>query len=225
MDVSQDGVQHWQVGTLDILRMTLGPAMTNAYLLARTGSDTAVVVDPAWDGEKIAAEAERHGWRISFIWLTHAHFDHFGGAAGLDAASPSPIPVALHPADQSLWRFSGGASLFGVEAFDPGPEPEIPWEHGQVLHLDGHTFEVRHTPGHTPGHVILVERQLGVTFCGDLIFRDGVGRVDLPGGSWDTLLQSIQQEILSLPDDMRLFPGHGPDTTVGRERAHNPWLS
>lgn len=225
MDLSQDGVRRWQVDTLDIVGMSLGPAMTNTYLLGSTGGDTAVVVDPAWDGERIAAEAERQGWRISFIWLTHAHFDHFGGSAGLDAASPNPIPVALHPADQPLWRFNGGASLFGVEGFDPGPEPEIPFEHGQMLRLDDHIFEVRHTPGHTPGHVILVERRLGVTFCGDLIFMDGVGRVDLPGGSWETLLNSIHQEVLTLPDDMRLFPGHGPDTTVGRERAHNPWLS
>lgn len=209
---------------LEIVCFTLGPAQTNAYLLGEPESGTAVVVDPAWDGERIYQAAAERGWRIIALWLTHAHFDHFGGAAGIDAASPSPIPVALHPDDQPLWRLNGGASLFGLGDFDPGPEPEIPLLPGMQLHLGGESFEVRHTPGHTPGHVILVSRDRSYVFCGDLIFAGSVGRVDLPGGDWQTLLESIQREILSLPDETRLLPGHGPETNVGRERLKNPFL-
>jgi hydroxyacylglutathione hydrolase len=94
-----------------------------------------------------------------------------------------------------------------------------------IVHLGEHAFEVRHTPGHSPGHVIFVTRSSGLVFCGDLIFQGGVGRTDLPGGDWGTLLRSIQQEILTLPDDTRLLSGHGAETTVGVERRFNPFLS
>jgi glyoxylase-like metal-dependent hydrolase (beta-lactamase superfamily II) len=203
--------------------MVLGPVQTNAYLVGDPATSEAVVIDPAWDGAAILQEAQRRGWRIIQIWLTHAHFDHFGGAAAV--ADGSRAPVALHPQDQPLWRFSGGAPLFGFPQFDPGPEPTISLQHGMILRLGDHEFEVRHTPGHTPGHVIFVSRKEGLAFCGDLIFQAGVGRTDLPGGDWDALLRSIQQEILSLPDETQLLSGHGPETTVGAERRLNPFLA
>jgi hydroxyacylglutathione hydrolase len=209
--------------SLEIVRFTQGPAQTNAYLMGEAGG-TAVVVDPAWDGEQIVEAAQDRGWRITNIWLTHAHFDHFGGAAGIDAANPNRVPVALHPEDQPLWRMNGGAGFFGVTEFDPGPEPEIPLLHGMALHLGPHVFEVRHTPGHTPGHVVLLCRDQGLMLCGDLIFQGSVGRFDLPGGDGEVLLQSITREVLSLPDNVRLLPGHGPETSVGRERRENPFL-
>ena len=208
---------------LEIVRFTQGPAMTNAYLIGEAGG-TAVVVDPAWDGEQIVRAADERGWRITNIWLTHAHFDHFGGAAGIDAANPSRVPVALHPDDQPLWRLNGGAAVFGVTDFDPGPEPEIPLLHGMTLHLGQHTFEVRHTPGHTPGHVVLLNRDQALMLSGDLIFQGSIGRSDLPGGDGEVLLASIEREVLSLSDDVRLLPGHGPKTSVGRERRANPFL-
>ena len=181
---------------LQIFSFQLGPASTNAYLVGEPASNTAVVIDPAWDGERILAKAESVGWRITNLWLTHAHFDHFGGAAA-----------------------------FGIHGFDPGPEPTIPLEHGMQLRLGEHTFEVRHTPGHTPGHVAFLLREAGIQFCGDLIFLGSVGRTDLPGGDTQVLLNSIQQEVLSLPDEVRLLSGHGPETTVGRERRSNPFLT
>lgn len=209
---------------LAIVAFTLGPASTNAYLVADPASGTAVVIDPAWDGKRIATAATQRGWRISHIWLTHAHFDHFGGAGAIADAPEAPIPVALHPDDHSLWRMGGGAHAFGLPGFDPGPEPTIYLEHGMQLKLGEHRLEVRHTPGHTPGHVIFRHGSGALAFCGDLIFRGSVGRTDFPGGSMDLLLESIHREILSLPDEAQLFPGHGPVTTVETERKANPFL-
>jgi glyoxylase-like metal-dependent hydrolase (beta-lactamase superfamily II) len=209
---------------LIVVSHELGPAMTNAFLVADGVSGTAVAVDPAWDGAFLAAEAERRGWRVTDIWITHAHFDHFGGAAQLSDRAAAPLPVALHPEDYPLWKALGGAPWFGFPDFDPGPEPTIELSHGMVLRLGRWEVEVRHAPGHTPGHVLFVVHQAGVAFCGDVIFESGVGRVDLPGGDWQTLSQSIQQQVLTLPDETKLFPGHGGTTTVGRERSTNPFL-
>lgn len=212
-------------GSIEIASFALGPALTNAYLVADPSSGEAVVIDPAWQGEVILNGAEQHGWRIAQIWLTHAHFDHFGGAAAVANGLQAQIPVALHPADHSLWRMSGGAAVFGFEEMDPGPEPTIDLDHGMQLNLGKVEFEVRYTPGHTPGHVIFVVREAKTVFCGDLVFQGSVGRTDLPGGDTEVLLKSIRDEILTLPDDFRLLSGHGPGTTIGRERQSNPFLA
>ncbi len=208
--------------TLSVVSFVLGPVGTNAYLVADAASGEAAVIDPAWDGQVIVEEARRRGWRLVGIWLTHAHFDHFGGAAAV--AEAFNVPVGLHPDDQTLWRFNGGAALFGFPQFDPGPEPTLALTHGMALRLGRHVLEVRHTPGHSPGHVIFVAHDGGPTFCGDLIFQSGVGRTDLPGGDWPTLLSSIQREIFTLPEGTQLLSGHGPATTVAEERRWNPFL-
>lgn len=208
---------------LEIVPFTLGPAMTNAYLVADSETKEAAVIDPAWDGEVILAEAQKRGWRIAHLWYTHAHFDHIGGAGAIaDALNPLPL-VALHPADHVLWRAEGGAPMFGYK-IDPGPEPTIDLQHGQTLKLGSIEFEVRYTPGHTPGLCIFYVASEGVCFCGDLIFRDSVGRTDLPGGDWETLLKSIHEQVFTLPDETRLLSGHGPETTVGKEKQYNPYL-
>jgi hydroxyacylglutathione hydrolase len=208
---------------LEIVRFELGPVMTNVYLIADPQTGDAVVIDPADDGEVIVAEAQEHRWRIGSIWLTHAHFDHLAGAGSVaDRLSPPP-PVALHALDYPLWRMEGGAPFFGMH-IDPGPEPTVSLEHGQQLHLGRNLLEVRHTPGHTPGHVIFYCPAAGVAFCGDVIFQMGIGRTDLPGGDYDMLIHSIQTQILTLPDETRLLSGHGPETTVGLERRMNPFL-
>ena len=223
---------------LEIVSFTLGPAQTNAYLVADSETKDAAVIDPAWDGHLILDAAQKRGWRIAHLWYTHAHFDHIGGAAAIaDALNPLPL-VALHPNDHVLWRAGGGGAMFGFD-IDPGPEPTIDFVHGQILRLGSVEFEVRFTPGHTVGHCILYvanpdphaersdpisERSRSLCFCGDLIFAGSVGRTDFPGGSWETLVKSIKEQIYTLPDTTRLLSGHGPETTVGEEKMNNPFV-
>jgi len=223
---------------LEIVSFTLGPAQTNAYLVADPETKEAAVIDPAWDGHVILAEAQKRGWRIAHLWYTHAHFDHIGGAGAIaDALNPLPL-VALHPNDHVLWRAGGGGAIFGFD-IDPGPEPTIDFVQGQILRLGSVEFEVRFTPGHTPGHCILYvadiraerseptggrSRSAGVCFCGDLIFAGSVGRTDLPGGNWEQLVESIKTQVFNMPDATRLLSGHGPETTVGNEKRGNPFV-
>lgn len=221
---------------LEIVTFTLGPVQTNAYLVADSETKEAAVIDPAWDGHIILEAAQKRGWRIAHLWYTHAHFDHIGGAGAIaDALNPLPL-VALHPNDHVLWRAGGGGALFGFN-IDPGPEPTIDFVHGQILKLGSVEFEVRFTPGHTTGHCILYvadiraersdpngELSRSVCFCGDLIFAGSVGRTDFPGGSFAQLEKSIREQIYTLPDDIRLLSGHGPETTVGEEKRNNPFI-
>lgn len=209
---------------LEIITMVLGPVGTNAYLMGDTNTHEAVVVDPAWDGELILGEAKGHGWLIQQIWLTHAHFDHIGGIEGIvKGTSPAP-KIALHPADQPLYSAKGGAALFGMH-IGSTPEPTIWLKHGQSLTMGDRSFEVRHCPGHTPGHVVFYCAVEKVMYCGDVIFWGSIGRTDLPGGDYNTLMQSIYSQILTLPNETRLLSGHGGETTVGAERRDNPFLS
>lgn len=210
--------------TLEIIQLPLGMTMTNAFLVGEVESKQAVVIDPGFEGEKIAAQAESRDWQINAIWLTHAHFDHIGGVGSLIAALGRPLDIAMHPEDEPLWQARGGAGLFGIEGVDPGPKPTITLAHGQNLALGAHTFEVRHTPGHTPGHVVFYAVGQATLFCGDVIFRNSIGRTDLPGGDFNTLITSIRTQVFTLPDDTLLLNGHGPETTVGYEKIHNPFL-
>jgi hydroxyacylglutathione hydrolase len=213
---------------LSIKTMVLGPAETNAYLIADTEANEAVVVDPAWDGHLIQAEARKYGWNIHQVWVTHAHFDHIGGISGI-LAPPTPgsdrliIPIGLHPSDFPLWQMQGGAPLFGFQ-IDLGFEPTLWLAHDQALSVGKYSFQVRHAPGHTPGHVIFYCPTEKITFTGDVIFKNSIGRTDLPGGSYNQLIDSIHQQVLVLPDDVRLLSGHGPDTKVGAEKRNNPFL-
>lgn len=208
---------------LEIVRFVLGPVATNAYLLADAVSGEAVVIDPAWDGGIIMAEAQKRGWQINQLWYTHAHFDHFGGAAEI-ARDLQPAPeVALHPADLPLWEAQGGAPAFGFK-LDPGPVPGVDLSKKRLLSVGAFRFNVRHAPGHTPGLCIFYCAEAGVLCSGDLIFRRGVGRTDLPGGEESVLLTSIQHQVYTLPDETRILSGHGEETTVGEEKCENPFV-
>jgi hydroxyacylglutathione hydrolase len=208
---------------LAILTYPLGIVRTNTYLVADTVTHEAVVIDPADEGKFLVMEAQKHGWHIDRIWLTHAHFDHLAGVAGIiNNQVPTPS-IAMHSADFPLWQLQGGAGLFGMK-IDPGPKPDIHLQHNQQLNIGTYLFEVRHCPGHTPGHVIFYCSVEKVVFCGDVIFSGSIGRTDLPGGDMDTLLGSIRMQLFSLPDETKLLPGHEGATTVGRERKYNPFL-
>jgi hydroxyacylglutathione hydrolase len=209
---------------INIVTLQLGPVMTNAYLVSDPETSEAVVIDPAWDGHIIVENAKKRNWEIKQIWVTHAHFDHFGGAGTIVKMLDNPPVVALHPHDKVLWTARGGAPFFGVR-FETNTKPNLKLSHGQGLTLGSNTVEIRHAPGHTKGHVMFYFKDEGFLFSGDVIFSGSVGRTDLPGGSWKTLLHSIETQVLTLPDDVRILPGHGPETTVGRERKYNPFLT
>jgi len=202
---------------LEIVTLILGYVQTNAYLVGDTEAKEAVVIDPAWDGDVIVEEARKRGWKITQVWVTHAHFDHFGGLAAVMRGCKPPPEVALHPHDIPWWQMQGGAALFEI-SIDPTELPKVDLTHQQVLRLGKYAFEVRHAPGHTPGHVIFYCASEKLAFCGDVIFRDGIGRTDLPGGDYETLMTSIREQVFSLPEETRLLSGHGPETSVGDEK-------
>lgn len=201
-----------------VLCYVLGPLENNTYLLADPESREAALIDPSYDVETALADARKRDLRISLVLLTHAHFDHIAGVAEVGAA-----PIALHPADLSLYKQGGDAAKFGLP-FKSGPEPSRMLSDGQKLLIGAVEVEVHHTPGHSPGHVIFVCPAAGAAFCGDLIFAGSVGRTDLPGGNAAQLMGSIRREILTLPPGTSLLPGHGPATTVAEEIDSNPFL-
>ncbi len=210
--------------SLSIVPMVLGPFQTNTYLVADPESRVAAVIDPAWGGGEIAREAQRREWRITDVWLTHAHIDHIAGVRGV-AKDLDPAPrIAMHPLDRPLWQQSGGTGWFGLPSVDVGPPPAFELKDGMHLSLGAFTFEVRHSPGHSPGHVMFYCAEQACLFSGDLLFAGGVGRTDLQGGDWETLLTSIRERAFNLPDEVQVLPGHGPSTTIGWERRTNPFL-
>ena len=211
---------------LRTLCLTLGPLPNNVYLLGDDESGDAVVIDPSFESQNVLEEARRQGWTIRQIWLTHAHFDHIAGTAEIAAAFDPHLPVGLHPADQAWYDSGGGADLFDLSIHKP-PAPSIYFENGMVLGLSPEgppVVSVRYAPGHSQGHVMFYCQALGSLFCGDVIFKGGIGRYDLSGGDFERLVTSIQKQVFSLPDDTRLLPGHGPESTVGCERLNNPFL-
>jgi len=209
---------------LDILTYPLGPLNNNSYLLINRDSRQAVIVDPTFESHHILKAILDDGLILTQIWLTHAHFDHAAGAKLFSESRKPPLPIGLHPADLDLYRSGGGASVFGIHMITL-PEPGVFFEHGQLLSIGGEQVEVLHTPGHSPGHVVFYAPQAGAALTGDLIFQNSVGRTDLPGGSASQLLESIYRQILTLPPETRLLPGHGAATTVQEEIDNNPYLN
>jgi glyoxylase-like metal-dependent hydrolase (beta-lactamase superfamily II) len=204
-----------------VKRLVLGPVYTNCYFAACPQTRRAAVIDPGADAGEIVAQLAVRELTLDVVLLTHAHFDHIGAVA--DLLEVTRVPLAMHPGDLPLLKVDGGAPLFGM-SIRACPTPDVTLAHGQIVEVGTLRFEVRHTPGHTPGHVTFCEHTYQAAFDGDVLFQDGIGRTDFPGSSYDALMISIREQLLTLPDNTTLFPGHGPRTTVGRERAQNPFL-
>jgi hydroxyacylglutathione hydrolase len=190
----------------------LGPTQTNCYVV-RAGEDAreAVVVDPGYEGL-------RPDFDVKAILVTHCHWDHLGGIAALAEATEAPVYMPEREA----------AVLENPQAFYPGQpirpySPDVRLQGDEIFEVAGVTFETLSVPGHSPGHVAYATD--GAIFSGDVLFAGGVGRTDLPFGDWETLLQSIQALFERLSPDTVVYPGHGPDTTLGAERERNPFLA
>jgi hydroxyacylglutathione hydrolase len=209
------------VSDLEIVAIPNGQFAENCYLVADSGGREAVIIDPGEDVPRFLAELERRGWKLQAIWLTHGHIDHIMGVADVHAATGAPIH--LHPLDRPLYdalpQYGGWV---GMELKSP-PAPQVALDEGQRLKIGSYSFEVRFTPGHSPGSVSFLGP--GVIFGGDVLFNGSIGRTDLPGGNAATLLHTIQTEFLSLPDSSVVHSGHGLDTTIGVERLTNPFLT
>jgi hydroxyacylglutathione hydrolase len=199
---------------------TGGVFAQNSYLVSCPRSQAALIVDPGAATSQLLEEVRRSELSVEGIVLTHAHIDHVEGLGLARAATGAPI--WLHPADDELYAAAPmQAQWFGVR-IDPLPPVDHRLAHGDTLRFGECVLEVRFAPGHAPGHVILVGD--GSALVGDVIFSGSIGRTDLPGGDLATLMRSIREQVLTLPDATTLHTGHGPDTTVGHERVSNPFL-
>ena len=204
---------------LTLQQLTVGPLQENCWLLADPVSAKAVLVDPGDEPELLLAAVDATGCTLEAIWLTHAHFDHVGGVAGVVAARP--VPIWLHPADAVLYaNAASSAARWGVVIDDPPPADHELAEGGRVQ-LGRYHFDVWHLPGHAPGHVAFIGQ--GLCFSGDLLFAGSIGRTDLPLCDPTAMHQSLLR-MAKLDAETRVFPGHGVDTTIGRELASNPFL-
>jgi hydroxyacylglutathione hydrolase len=209
------------VSKLEVVVIPNGQFVENCYLVADTDLEQAVIIDPGEESAGFLAELGRRGWSLQAIWLTHAHIDHIMGVGAVHAATGAPIH--LHPLDRPLYdALPAYGGWVGMRLAAP-PAPQVELTVGQVLRIGQHGFEVRGTPGHSPGSVSFVGA--GMIFGGDVLFNGSVGRTDLPGGDTATLMATIQSEFLSLPDSTVVHSGHGPKTTIGVERLTNPFLT
>lgn len=195
----------------------------NGYLVECEEGGPAVIIDPGAAAHSMVAALRDHDIDLAAILLTHAHLDHVEGVPAVRAATSAPI--YLHAQDRRLYEgVEAQARAFNLPTVGPLPPPDEEMEHGDVLTFGECRFQVRLAPGHAPGHVILYVEEEGVAFVGDVVFQGAIGRADLVGGDFYQLMESIREQVLTLPDDTRLLCGHGPETTVGWERRTNPFI-
>lgn len=207
-------------GDVVVRPFTGGVFNENGFVLSCAATRAAILVDPGAGVAHMLEAVETGRLSVEAIVLTHAHIDHVEGVAAARRATSAPI--WLHREDEPLYRsVPTQAQWFGI-AVEELPPIDRHFGHGDLVAFGDCSFSVRHTPGHAPGHVILVGD--GLAIVGDTLFAGSIGRTDLPGGNLATLMTSIREQILSLPDETILYPGHGPETTVGHERVSNPFL-
>ena len=199
----------------------VGPLACNCYIVGDRATGEAILIDPGGDADEIAEAIAAAGIRITAIVATHAHFDHIIAAERLRALTGAPF--YLHDGDRALldWMQTSGRLFLGVE-LPPPPEVDRTAAEGDILSAGGLSLEVMHTPGHSPGSLSLVGDD--AIFSGDTLFSRSIGRTDLPGGDATTLLQVIAAKLFPFDDDVEVYPGHGPSTTIGEERRFNPFV-
>jgi hydroxyacylglutathione hydrolase len=200
--------------------LPLGLFQTNCYLVGCPQTRQAMVLDPGGEVAPILAQAQEMGLAIALIVNTHGHYDHIVGNAALVRATHAPL--AIHELDAPLLYSSqyDFSVLLGLHREPCQPDRLL--RDGDTVEVGALSFQVLHTPGHTPGGICL--RGHGVLFSGDTLFNQGIGRTDLPGGDMETLMRSLEEVVLAQDDDLIVYPGHGPRTTIGYEKRYNPFL-
>lgn len=203
-----------------IERLVVSPIQENCYIVGDESTMAGVVIDPGDEADRIVATVRRLGLTVEKIVNTHGHVDHIAAAEIVKKALGARL--YLHPGDEMyLPNIVETAAMFGLsDASTPVVDEFL--SDGDVVEVGSLQIQVTHAPGHTPGHCVL--RIDGDVFCGDLIFSGSIGRTDLPGGDYQTIIESLERTVLTLPDETRLHPGHGPSTTVAVERRFNPFL-
>ncbi len=209
--------------SLDVHQLTVGAIGENCFIVRREGSGKAVIVDPGEEPDRILAEVEEMGAKIEAILITHCHFDHVGAVAPVARTTGAPVycPQLERPVLADLMSFVPFEGFGPYESY----EADETVKGGEVLELAGLTLDVIFTPGHSPGHVTYSVRDEEAIFSGDVLFQGSVGRVDLPGGDGPTLLRSIRALLDSHAPETGVYPGHMGVTTLGAERATNPFLA
>src|SRR3954451_1779782 len=208
---------------MDVRMFTVGPVAENSYIVRRDDSDRALIVDPGDEADKLLAAIDALGVKLDGILLTHTHFDHVGAVAPMARATGAEVwvPKAEAFVLADIMSYVPWPGFGPYESYDADETVSG----GEKLELAGFEIEVLFTPGHSPGHVTYAIRDEPAVFSGDVLFQGSVGRTDLPGGDWETLLASIRSLVDGLPEDTRVYPGHMGLTTLGAERATNPFLT
>ncbi len=204
-------------------KLTVGPFQENCYIVGDEATGTGALFDPGDEAARIALAVEQTNLEIAQIIITHAHIDHVGAVAAL--VDEYACPALMHAeAEPMLKQLPSQALMMGLRF---GKVPTVDWyiEDEDVVSVGGLSFTALHTPGHAPGHLAFYAPGEGVVISGDALFAGSVGRVDMPGGSMEVLMRSISERLLALPDETVVLSGHGPETTIGEERAHNPFLA